>query len=98
MIVHDCKQGSQKWLELRAGIPTASQFSQILTATGKPSTSAERYLFTLLAERLMGHPIIEHVNFWMTRGSEMERQALQFYEFQRDIETAAVGFITDDFG
>lgn len=98
MIVHNCTQGTSEWLQLRAGIPTASAFDMILTKSGKPSQSAERYFYTLLAERLMGHPIAEHISFWMQRGSEMEREALRYYEFQRDEETTEVGFITNDAG
>ena len=73
MRIHDVKQGSNAWLTLRAGIPTASQFDLILTKSGKPSQSAERYLLTLLAERLMGHPIAEHVSLWMTRRPHLKR-------------------------
>ena len=98
MRVYNSIQGSTEWLKLRAGIPTASCFDQIITPGGKPSKSAERYLYTLLAERLMGHPIVEHVSLWMRRGSEAEKDAVQFYEFQRDIETAPVGFMSNDEG
>jgi YqaJ-like viral recombinase domain len=96
VIIHDVKQGTTEWLELRAGIPTASAFDQIITKTGKESASAERYMYTLLAERMMGHPIVDHVSMWMARGSEMERQAIDFYTFTRELETEPVGFITDD--
>jgi hypothetical protein len=96
MKVHDCIQGSAEWLSLRAGIPTASQFDLIVTPKGQPSKSAERYLYTLLAERLMGRPITEHVSFWMQRGSQMEAEAIAFYEFQRDVKTVPVGLLTND--
>jgi putative phage-type endonuclease len=98
MRIHSCVQGTTEWLQLRAGIPTASQFDMILTPGGKPSKSAERYLYTLLAERLIGHPIVEHVSMWMSRGSQMEAEAVAFYELQRDCEARPVGFITNDEG
>lgn len=100
MIIHEVKQGSPEWLELRAGIPTASSFDDILTPTGKPCTGerTERYMFTLLAERIMGCPTIEHVSTWMDRGSQMEAEAVNFYEFQTDVETVKVGFVTNDTG
>src|SRR5262245_45091449 len=98
MIIHDVVQGSTSWLQLRAGIPTASQFDQIITPSGKPSKSAERYMLTLLAERLMGHPITENVSMWMKRGSEMEADAVAFYQLQTDSDTVPVGFITNDEG
>ena len=94
--IHRCLQGTTEWLNLRAGIPTASEFDKIVTPSGKPSTSAEKYLFALLAERIMGRPRIEAVSTWMNRGQEMEEEAVNFYELTRDAETEIVGFITND--
>ena len=96
MRIHECLQGTTEWLNLRCGIPTASEFDKILTPGGKPSKSAEPYMFKLLAERIMGHPCDEHVSTWMNRGSRMEEEAVSFYELQRDIETVPVGFISND--
>lgn len=98
MKIYDCKQGSTAWLNLRSGIPTASGFSEILTPSGKPSKSAERYMLTLLAERMMGHPVVEHVSMWMNRGSQLEADAVAFYELQRDVETIPIGFVSNDAG
>lgn len=99
MIIHDCVQGSSEWLALRAGIPTSSEFDKIITPkTGRPSGQAENYMFGLIAERLMGHPRIEFMSHWMDRGSQMEAEAVHFYEFQRDVETVKIGFITNDAG
>lgn len=98
MKIHDCVQGSTEWLAVRAGIPTASSFDSIITPGGKPSKSAERYLYTLLAERLMGHPITEHVSMWMRRGSRLEADAVAFYELQTDSDTVPIGFVTNDDG
>ena len=36
MIFHNVAPGSDEWRHLRLGIPTASQFDRILTASGKP--------------------------------------------------------------
>ena len=95
-IIHNCVQGTTEWLELRAGIPTASNFSKIITPKGQPSHQAEKYKYLLLAERLMGHPVEERgYSHWMDRGSEMEARAVSFYEFTRDEETVKVGFITN---
>lgn len=96
MKIHACRQGTTEWLELRSGIPTSSAFDKIITRGGKPSKSAEPYMYALLAERLMGHPIVEHMSLWMERGSELEKDARHFFEFQRDCEVEQVGFITND--
>lgn len=98
MRVHNCIQGTSEWLSLRAGIPTASEFDRIVTPTGKVSTSQDNYLYLLLSERITGRPDTETVSFWMERGSHMEAEAVSFYEFQRDIETELVGFLTNDEG
>lgn len=98
MIFHDVKQGSPEWLALRAGIPTASQFDMIMTRQMKPSKSATRYMHTLLAERIMGHPVVEAMTTWMDRGTQMEAEAVAYYEGQRDLDTEKIGFITNDDG
>lgn len=98
MKTYDCQQGSQEWLRLRAGVPTASQFDSILTPGGKPSTSAVPYMHKLLVERILGRPTVEFVSTWMERGHAVEAEAVSFYEFQRDVETVKVGFMTNDAG
>jgi len=99
MIRLNCEQGSQEWLDARLGIPTASQFHRIITPkTMRLSSSAEGYVHELLAEELLGHPIDEGESQFMTRGSDLERSAFEFYEFNRDIETERVGFIVRDDG
>ncbi len=96
MKIHDVEQGTSAWLELRAGIPTSSEFSKILTPTGKKSASATPYRHKLIAERLMGHPVVEYVSIDMDRGARMESEAVDFYEFRHDVDTKRVGFITND--
>lgn len=98
MKTYDCIQGTTEWLELRAGIPTASGFNKLLTPTGKLSEQAKPYMHTLLAERMLGRPLTEHFSFWMERGSYMEAEARSFYCFQRDVETRRVGFVTNNAG
>jgi hypothetical protein len=53
-------------------------------------------MFTLLAEKMMGHPRFEFMSQWMQRGMEMEAKAVAYYEFKRDVQTVPIGFITDD--
>ena len=54
-------------------------------------------MLSLLAELMMGRPIEDSgFSHWMDRGSEMEAEAVNFYEFQRDIETVKIGFVTND--
>lgn len=100
MITFDFAQGSEQWLNIRTGIPTASQFHRILTAkTRKPSASADKYMCEKIAERWLGQSISpsgDGGGGFMARGTELERAAVTAYEFEHDIDTHAVGFILRD--
>ena len=99
MRIVDCEQGSVEWFRARLGIPTASQFDQIVTPTGKLSKSADKYAYRLLAERLLNAPMTPvEGQEWMERGRELEPMAARQYEFLQDCEVERVGFITTDDG
>jgi hypothetical protein len=96
-IIHDVEQRSVEWHQLRLGIPTASEFSQLVTPTGRPSTSLNGYAMTLAGELLLGRSVnMWSGNSWTERGREMEGQAVSLYEFAHDAEVHHVGFITND--
>ena len=93
MIVLDCEQGSRAWLEARAGIPTASQFSRIVTPSGKPSAQAEGYVAELLAEHFLGPQEDDFAGSeWVERGRVLEPVARRYYAFHRDVDPQQVGF------
>ncbi len=97
MLQHECEQGSFEWLQARSGIPTASEFDKIITPTGKESTQAEAYAERLLAEYILGHPVETFGgNAWTDRGKELEPDAVKFYELNKDVDTKAIGFCTND--
>ena len=103
MIIHQVAQGTSAWLALRAGIPTASMFDSIITPGGKDglpgkSTSADKYMQHLLAERVLGRPIDGFKSKWMELGNEYEDSAVASYEFANDCETERIGFVTTDDG
>lgn len=99
MKTHDVVQGSHAWTVLRLGIPTASQFSRILTPkTRKLSASAADYRHELLAEMFLGHASSPRETGFMERGSALEAEARRYYEFQRDVLVERVGFVTTDSG
>lgn len=94
-----CEQGSEEWMMARLGIPTASSFDKIVTPTGKPSAQADRYLARLAAEWYLGQPLDEdsHGTQFMARGTDMEPEAVGFYEFDTGLDTETVGLcLTDD--
>ena len=51
MIILDHEQGSDEWFAARLGRPSASMFNKLITSTGKPSTSAGKYIDELVDER-----------------------------------------------
>jgi hypothetical protein len=102
MIPHFVEQGSPMWNALRLGIPTASMFHKICTAkTGKYSTAqtCRAYAHFIITEKLLGQSLNPLENLeWIQRGKDMEPQAVKMYEFEMDVETKPVGFITTDDG
>lgn len=97
MIVHEAEQGSVAWIEARLGIPTASQFSRIVTATGRLSKSRDGYLAELLAAWCLGEPVTDFLGTDATeRGHALEPEARKYYSFQRDVDAQTVGLIYKD--
>jgi hypothetical protein len=98
MIVHECKQGSPEWHQLRLGRPTASVFSQIVTPiNGDLSKSSIKLAHKLLAERFLGYPLDSFTSAAMEAGREGEPKARAWYEFRHDCEVREVGIcFTDD--
>jgi hypothetical protein len=99
MKIHDVPQRSPEWYALRCGMPTASEFSRIITSSGDPSKSASGYAIQLAAEMYAGRAIDAwEGNQWTERGRDLEDEAIARYEFQHDVESLPVGFVTDDQG
>lgn len=96
-IYHDMEQGSDKWLEAKSGLVSASNFSK---AKGKPGQTRTLYMLRLIAERLTGEPQATYSNANMDRGTELEPLARAYYEALNDCIVKQVGFIqiSDDVG
>jgi hypothetical protein len=97
--IHNVEQGTPAWLALRLGVPTASEFHKILTPGGKRSNQARDYAFRLVTEKLLNRSLdgIDHLE-WVARGKELEPSAVRMYEFEQDMQTEPVGFVTSDDG
>ena len=96
MIILNCEQGTPEWREARLGKPSASNFGKLITNGGKPSTSADKYISQLIAERLTGESEPIFVNEHMARGTELEPEAREHYEYITDELVEQVGFILHD--
>lgn len=94
-IFDEIEQGTEKWFAVRAGIPTASMFSAVISK-GKgnaESKTRKTYMLKLLGERLTGEPQESFSNIHMERGKAMEAEARTMYEFQSDNDVKEFGFI-----
>ena len=67
-------QGSDEWLNARAGLVTASTVGKLLTSTGKVANNdtARGLTDTLVAERLTGRVEYVHPTRDMERGTILE--------------------------
>ena len=88
MRIIDCEQGSREWIEARLGLPTASQFSRIVTSTGRLSKQRDTYMAELLCEWVFGEPAkdLAEDNVWIQRGKALEPEARRFYALHADVE------------
>jgi len=96
VIVLEHEQGSNEWFAARLGRPSASMFNKFITSAGKASTSADSYINELIAERLTGLRVPIYVNEHMERGTRLEPEAREMYEFVTDQKVTEYGFILDD--
>ena len=92
--IFDMEQGTDEWLAVRLGLPTASQFSAILASGrgGGPSKTRLTYLRKLAGERITEQPTENFQSGSMARGKAMEAEARSFYAFTTDAEVRRVGF------
>ena len=93
MIILDVEQGTEEWLQARLGVPTASNYSKIITSTGKPSAQADKYINDLVAQKLTGQIPEMFKSDAMQRGNDLEPQARAYYEFMTDNVVEEVGLI-----
>lgn len=90
----ELEQGSTAWLQARLGRVTASRVADVVAKT-KSGYSASRanYMAELITERLTGVQAERFQNDAMRWGTEKEPEARAAYEFAKDVEVEAVGFV-----
>lgn len=96
MLINNCEQGSQEWLDARAGFVSASNAGILLTPTGKPSKGSkiDTYANKLIAERIIGKSTESGFQSdAMARGVELEEGARGWYEMATGLEVKEVGLI-----
>jgi putative phage-type endonuclease len=94
-IITFCEQGSQEWLDLKAGYISGSKMSDMM-AGGKGLTR-ETYKMKLVAERLTGKAAaMSFKSAAMIKGNEDEPLAREHYAFMQDVEPVKVAFVYHD--
>jgi hypothetical protein len=98
MISHHVKQGSVDWLLLRAGVPTASEFSRILTPKFATRTGEmpHTYLASKIAEWWLGGPLAGFGSWSTDQGQLLEAEAIPWLELEFGWTISRPGFITTD--
>ena len=91
LITLDCEQGSEEWLKARLGIPTATGFENIVTATGKKSSGQIKYMAELIEESILGLQDNTFRSNFMERGNQLEPLARSAYEFITGNDVIQVG-------
>ncbi len=97
-IYKDIVQGSDEWLAIRKGRPTASRFSDIITATGLPSKSVEPYIRELIAECFCPDFSAWAGSIYTDRGVAMEPEAREAFSKETGLMVEQVGFVLSDDG
>jgi hypothetical protein len=96
----DVQQNSLAWLVARAGLPTASEFDNLVTGKWKIRTGQmpRTYLACKVAEKWLGGPLPGFNTLDMEFGKILEEEALPFYTLETSNEIERVGMITTDDG
>ena len=90
MWISEHEQGTEEWKMERLGIATASRFGDIMTMA-KFLPAKNMYLFELVAEAISGEMVDWGSSEHTERGTEMEPEAVAFYELVKDVNVTAVG-------
>ena len=92
----DVEANSQEWMDLRSGIPTASEFKRFHTpALGE--YASEKAILNYALELITGESS-EHVTSDMYYGSAMESKAVREYEIMNNVKVRRDVFLLSECG
>lgn len=92
MIIHDVKQGTEEWLQLRVGKFTGTD-GQAIATNGK---GLETLVFEKVAEIITGKFKPSYTNDDIDRGHDLEAMARNSYELESGNLVKEVGFVELD--
>lgn len=95
VILRELKQGSEQWLRVKLGVPTASGFKEILTPKFALRTgeTPRTYLYKKLAEKMTGAPLPAFNNRAIEHGHTFEEEARDMFSLTTGLDVEQVGFI-----
>lgn len=94
MQILDVEQGSQEWLQVRAGLVTCSMLHCLFSGRGKSfSKAAISYMYELIGEQVTGEPKANFYGYHADRGHSHEPVAIELYEMQTGAKVNECGFI-----
>lgn len=98
-VIKDLIQGTPEWKSIRKGKPTASRFSDIITATKcELSKSSTGYIRELIGECFCPDWEPWQGNQFMERGKEIEPEAREAFVCETMLDVEEVGFVIADDG
>lgn len=92
VIVLNIEQGTKEWFAARCGVPSASNFSNIITTAGAASKSAEKYMLQLAGEKVSGIKMEGYKSAAMEEGNKREQESRDAYEIMTGMKVEQVGF------
>ena len=100
MKIHPYPQGSAEWMMARAGIPTASEFGNLVTPKWKARDGQmpRTYLAEKLAEWWLGGPLPGFGTWSTEQGQVLEQESLPWFELETGRQVVRPGFVTTDDG
>lgn len=96
MKIINCEQGTPEWYEARLGIPTASNFSKLVTSAGATSKTFSDYAFDLASQILVDEQDPPVSTWQMQRGTDLEPYARDEYQARVLALVEEVGFCRHD--
>lgn len=100
MKIHPAPQHSLEWLVARAGVVTASEFSELVDSEFelRKGVMPHALLCKKLAERWRGGPLPGFMSVDMDIGAMLEDEAKPYASFALGLDIQSVGLITTDDG
>lgn len=106
MILINCRQGDQEWLDARCKVITASRVADAISVLtrksgskgpGDPTDASDKYAYEVAFERISGVPYGAPINAWtLARGHELEPLARMSYEMRTGNLAVESGLILSD--